>query len=160
NTVGFSLSSPSAERIDELIESYMPRLKRDFFSAATAGRSEIAGVPADFAPRERGVIAAAEVSEAEHEEFFRKLLWDVDEPTAPFGLLALQGDGRAIAEARAELEPGLAQRLRDAARSLGVSEAALWHVAWAQVVARTTGRDDVVFGTVLPSNTLPLRIAV
>ncbi len=106
--------------------------------------------------------------------FFRSRLGDVDEPTAPFGLLDVHGDGSQVAEGVEELAATTAQRTKDLARRYGVSPARLFHAAWAAVVARTTGRDDVVFGTVLLAarqrmprtqrtlgmlvNTLPLRL--
>ncbi|RST47571.1 non-ribosomal peptide synthetase, partial [Variovorax sp. MHTC-1] len=113
---------------------------------------------------------------AEHEAFFSAMLGDVDEPTAPFGLLDVQGDGSRILETRLVLEAELARSLRRQARSRGVSAAALFHLAWAMVLARITGQRDVVFGTVLFGrmqggagaeralgmfiNTLPVRIRV
>ncbi|MGY3610257.1 MULTISPECIES: non-ribosomal peptide synthetase [unclassified Bradyrhizobium] len=109
-----------------------------------------------------------------HEEFFRTWLADVDEPTLPFGLSEVRGDGSGISEARRTLPQALNARLRSQARRLGVTLASLCHLAWGQVVARSSGREQVVFGTVLFGrmqggagadrtmdlfiNTLPLRL--
>ena len=48
----------------------------------------------------RNYVAQARlgVSEQEHEAFFRQMLGDVDEPTLPFGLQDVRGDGNAIEE--------------------------------------------------------------
>jgi len=125
----------------------------------------------------RNLVAQARlgVSREEHEAFFRKMLGDVEESTAPFGLLDVQGNGSGITEERMLLDSSLAKRIRERARKLGVSPAALCHVAWAQVLAKVSGREDVVFGTVLFGrmqgqeaghamglliNTLPVRIRV
>lgn len=116
------------------------------------------------------------ISRVGHEIFFRQQLGDIDEPTAPFGLLDTKADQGQISEAVLALNDDLAQRIRDSARQHGASAAALFHVAWAQVLARCSGRDDVVFGTVLSDrlqgsagadrgigmfiNTLPVRIPI
>ncbi|MBA2672273.1 amino acid adenylation domain-containing protein, partial [Ramlibacter sp.] len=111
---------------------------------------------------------------AEHEAFFRELLGDVDAPTLPFELGDVHADGSEVAQATGSVEASLAWRLRERARVLGVTTASLFHLAWAQVLARVSGRDDVVFGTVLFGrmqggegmnrmlgmliNTLPMRV--
>ncbi|WP_432779452.1 amino acid adenylation domain-containing protein [Pseudomonas corrugata] len=116
------------------------------------------------------------VSQEEHEGFFRDMLGDIDEPTLPFGLRDVQGDGNGVEEVKLALEAGLCRRLRGQARQLGVSAASLMHLAWGQVLGRVSGRDDVVFGTVLLGrmqggegadhalgmfiNTLPLRVSL
>jgi len=122
----------------------------------------------------RNFVAQARlgVSAAEHEGFFREMLGDVDEPTMPFGLADVRGNGSDIEEIRQAVDAGLARRLRARARALGTSVASLFYLAWALVLARASGRDDVVFGTVLLGrmqgenalglgiNTLPVRICV
>src|SRR5436305_15085772 len=61
------------------------------------------------------------VSREEHETYFKQLLGDVDEPTAPFGLLDVRGDGTGVREARIHLDADLARRLRERVRKLGVT---------------------------------------
>ncbi len=89
------------------------------------------------------------VSVAEHEDYFRRILGDVEETTAPFGLKDVQNAGQDIREAQRLLDPALSQRIREQAKALGVSAASVFHWAWGQVLAKATGRDEAVFGTVL-----------
>ena len=113
-------------------------------------------------------------TEVEAGPFFRSRLLRIEEPTAPFGLLNVYGDGRQIEEASELIDATLASRVRSQARSLKVGAATLFHAVWALVVSRTSGRSEVVFGTVLSGrmhggvgaqraigmfiNTLPLRL--
>jgi len=142
--------------------------------ALLQGRGESLAAPVPF----RDFVARSRqgVSEAEHEAFFGAMLGDVDEPTAPFGLLDVQGDGSQVEQAKSMLPPALSSQLRALAMRHGVSTASMFHLAWARVLAACSGRDDVVFGTVLfgrmqggPGidramgmfiNTLPVRIAL
>jgi amino acid adenylation domain-containing protein len=101
------------------------------------------------------------------EAFFRNMLGDIDEPNAPFGLLAVQGEGSVIGQVTQTLTPRLAQGIREQVRALGVSAASVLHLAWAMVLARAGAQERVVFGTVLSEpmqggviNTSPLRIDI
>ncbi|WP_445234409.1 condensation domain-containing protein, partial [Duganella rhizosphaerae] len=126
----------------------------------------------------RNFVAQARlgVSTAEHEAFFTRMLSDIDEPSAPYGLLDVQAGAAELDDARLALPHALAKTLRAQARALGVSVASLMHLAWAQVLSKLTDRQDVVFGTVLFGrmqggsdsgrvlgmfiNTLPVRISI
>ncbi|QPB24784.1 non-ribosomal peptide synthetase [Rhizobium sp. 007] len=140
--------------------------------AVLDGRAHEPAAPQPF----RNLVAQARlgVDAKAHEEFFQEQLADIDAPTTPFGLSEVYGDGIGSHEARRMLPQALHDRLRSQARRLGVSLASLCHLAWGHVVARASGREQVVFGTVLFGrmhggagadramglfmNTLPLRL--
>jgi len=126
----------------------------------------------------RNLVAhAGRVAQSEHEAYFREQLADIEEPTAPFGILDVQIQSMELRPAALRIDdPALAMRIRDCAGQLGVPPSVLFHIAWAQVLARCTAGTDVVFGTVLSGrlqgaagadralgmfiNTLPLRVSL
>ena len=129
----------------------------------------------DAVPYRNHVAQSLEYARSNDAEvFFRRKLGDVTEPTAPFGVLDVSGWGGRISLANERLPLSLADRLRAQAKRLNVSAAALFHAVWALVMAMTSGKHDVVFGSVLLGrlqgsagaqrtlgmfiNTLPLRL--
>ncbi|TDB41650.1 AMP-binding protein, partial [Photorhabdus luminescens] len=139
-----------------------------------AGQGNRLPAPGPF----RNLVAQARlgVSQAEHSRFFTDMLAEVEEPTLPFGLTEVHRDGSQVTESHRMLTAALNDCLRSQARRLGVSLAALCHLAWAQVLSRNSGQEKVVFGTVLFGrmqagggadngmglfiNTLPLRLDI
>ena len=126
----------------------------------------------------RNLIAQARLgmSQQAHEKFFKAMLQDIDSPSLPFGMANVHGEGANVIVSDRMLPQSLNDRLRLQAKKLGVTVASLCHVAWAQVIARTSGQKRVVFGTVLFGrmqaetsseqamglyiNTLPIRVDI
>jgi len=107
-------------------------------------------------------------------QFFSKKLGDIDEPTLPYGIANVRSNGADINELKLQLNDELSSEIRNLAKIMKLSPAAIFHGAWAMVLSACTGRDDVVFGTVMSGrlqgmqniesmlgmfiNTLPIRI--
>ncbi|KAG0201281.1 hypothetical protein BGX28_005833, partial [Mortierella sp. GBA30] len=114
------------------------------------------------------------ISPEAHESFFKEMLADIERPTLPYGVAYDHSDGSALTESRRTLPQELNKSLQTQAKRLGVGLASLCHLAWALVIARTSGQRCVVFGTVLFGrmqagtgstrtlglyiNTLPIRV--
>ncbi|GAA5703539.1 non-ribosomal peptide synthetase [Streptomyces avermitilis] len=147
------------------------RLTLEELGAHMAGRAELLPPPAPYRDFVAHVLHQRDPDEAE--AYFRGVLGDVTEPTTPFGLTDVRGDGRRVLQHRRSLAPGLTRDLRAQAQRLHLSPACLFHAAWALVVGACSGRDDVVFGAVMSGrlqgvpgvermlgnfiNTLPMR---
>nr|WP_254701623.1 condensation domain-containing protein [Neorhizobium galegae] len=117
--------------------------------AVLDGRAHELAAPQPF----RNLVAQARlgVDAKAHEAFFQEQLADIDEPTMPFGLSEVRGDGSGSREARRMLPQALNDRLRQQARRLGVSLASLCHLAWGQVMAEQRPRaGGVRHGAVRP----------
>ncbi|KAF9208719.1 hypothetical protein BGZ49_007793 [Haplosporangium sp. Z 27] len=138
------------------------------------GRGNMLPPPQPF----RNLIAQSQAisSHDDHKKFFTDMLSDIDTPSLPYGLTDVYGEGKEVTTSYQPLEQGLNDRLRNLAKELGVSVASICHLAWAQVISRTSGENRVVFGTVLLGrinsgpetdralglfiNTLPFRVDV
>ncbi|WP_330333165.1 amino acid adenylation domain-containing protein [Streptomyces sp. NBC_00536] len=135
-------------RIHHLVQDHMAlELLLSEVGAFLAGRGADLPQPLPF----RDFVAQArDESEVDgHQEYFAELLGDFEEPSAPYGVTDVRGDGGEVTRGVVPFAPESERRLREVARRLRVSAATVLHVAWARTVSVLSGRDDVVFGTVL-----------
>ncbi|MBD0417629.1 non-ribosomal peptide synthetase, partial [Streptomyces sp. TRM S81-3] len=115
-------------RIHHLVQDHTTQdLLLGELGAFLSGREDLLPEPLPF----RNFVAQARlgVSREEHERYFDTLLGDVTEPTAPYGLLDVHGDGSDVVRAHLRLDGELGGRVREAARSLGTSAATVFHLA-------------------------------
>ncbi|KAF9345171.1 hypothetical protein BGX26_003450, partial [Mortierella sp. AD094] len=84
-----------------------------------------------------------------HKQFFTKILAGIDTPALLYGFSDVCHGSIDINESHEILPQDLNDRLRGNAKQLGTSLARICHLAWAQVVAGTSGQEKVVFGTVI-----------
>ena len=81
------------------------------------------------------------------ESYFRSLFDGIEEPTYPFNLSNVLGDGTGIEESISMLPQELSITLRNICFKLSMSPAVLFHAAFGLVVARCSNKEYAVFGS-------------
>lgn len=112
-------------------------IQEEEIEAYLLGKTDQLPAPSPF----RNYVAQARLGMPleDHEAFFRDMLSDVEEPTAPFGFDDVLGNGSSIIEARKFVDPALSERLFKAAQKLGVSTASVFHEAFCLDVGAAFG---------------------
>src|SRR5687767_14981893 len=116
-------------------------------------RARAAGSPADqVAPSTHGGTST------DAEIFFRAHLAGIDEPASPFGVVAAPKH-EELKRGESTLEPELASLALLQARRSRLNVEVIFHAAWTLVVAVTSAKRDVIFGTRLSfHDALPFRM--
>ena len=92
-------------------------------TAYMEGREHELAAPVAYRNHVAQAVALSQVRSKDAEEFFKNALGDVDEPTLPFGLADVYGNGSRIDDARQAIDPRVARKIRALARRFGVSAA-------------------------------------
>jgi len=138
------------------------------------GLGQTASLPSAIPYRDFIAHTLHQQKQTDPKKFFSELLGDIEEPTLPFGFVDIRGDRTQIEDKRAFVPQRVNDDIRYLAKSLQISPAVLFHCAWAMVLGACSGKDDVVFGTVMSGrlqgakgtqdmpgvfiNTLPARV--
>ncbi|WP_408032020.1 amino acid adenylation domain-containing protein, partial [Tenacibaculum xiamenense] len=81
------------------------------------------------------------------ESYFKNLLENIEEPTYPFNLSDVKGNGRDVEESSIFLSSKLSKQIREVGTELGMSPAVLFHAAFGLVVGRCSSKDYAIFGS-------------
>ncbi|CAL2088803.1 non-ribosomal peptide synthase/polyketide synthase [Tenacibaculum sp. 190524A02b] len=81
------------------------------------------------------------------ETYFTELLGDIEEPTYPFNLSDIRGNGTEIIEASIMLPEKLSKEIRSVCTDLGMTPAVLFHAAYGIVVGMSSNRKQALFGS-------------
>ncbi|MFH7013662.1 non-ribosomal peptide synthase/polyketide synthase [Flavobacterium sp. FlaQc-52] len=79
--------------------------------------------------------------------YFKSLLGAIEEPTYPFDLVNVLGDGKGIEESHVVLSKDLSTELRKLSVLHAISPAVLFHAAYGLVVAKCSNKDYAIFGS-------------
>ncbi|WP_083629583.1 non-ribosomal peptide synthetase [Tenacibaculum agarivorans] len=81
------------------------------------------------------------------EIYFKELLEDIQEPSYPFELSSIRGNNSVIKDAEIILSEEITKEIREVSVQLGISPAVLFHAAYGVIVARCSGKEYAVFGS-------------
>ncbi|SEB35211.1 amino acid adenylation domain-containing protein [Tenacibaculum sp. MAR_2009_124] len=79
--------------------------------------------------------------------YFKNALGNINEPTYPFNLSNVRGNGTDIAEASIGLPEELSKEIRIACTNMGITPAILFHAAFGIVVGMCSNRKQALFGS-------------
>ncbi len=79
--------------------------------------------------------------------YFHELLGNIEEPTYPFELSDVQGNGSTIQEAEIILPNSLSKEIRKVCADLGMSSAVIFHAAYGVLVGKCSNSDYALFGS-------------
>ncbi|WP_222104900.1 non-ribosomal peptide synthetase, partial [Flavobacterium anhuiense] len=110
-----------------------------------SGKGDSLGVPVLYRDFIGHTLHAQRMNDGE--TYFKTLLGGIEEPTYPFELSNVLGDGRGIEESHTVLSKELSKVLRKLVATHAISPAVLFHAAYGLVVARCSNREYAVFGS-------------